>query len=276
MAGKLLLLRVYLDTGSLARGGYYSPLHVSEECATLIPVPETETKSRLDFIDPNKVVDPCTHMPLRRFQPWEQSWLLHNDPRLDLGFYTGYYAPRGRLPRRPGHRLVRNDVLGFIAGLAVYPEGFWDKWKRLQDIRRAFKNAVNSGRAGVYLIGFIVVKAVINIEAVGWNKALEMFPQLSQSPHYLRKYDHPVAVIGEGYIVRPPVRLTEPSQGLARMKPNSFLKRLIGDDAAKALAQSNYRRSRIMRIGRVWKLIDALKEEGHSIERVGLLQQVQD
>ena len=261
MPGRLLLLRAFLDTGSLRRSsGYYSPLHGS--CATLIPVPET--KARAEHLEPSRAVDPCTSRPLVEYMPLEGGWTLHWDPRLDLGFYTDYYAPRGRLPHRPGHRLNQGDVLAFMAGLAVYPEGFWERRRRKNDILRAFRRSVSEGRAGIYLVGLIRIRAVIDVSRTGWNHALTLHPQLRLSPHYHRPVDEPVAVIGEGYLVEPPAPLSKPNGALARQPPSPLLEQLIGSAAAKAVARGNYRRSRVVRVG-FNRLQSLLEEKGYRL-----------
>ncbi|MET1128705.1 MAG: hypothetical protein ABWW70_05255 [Thermoproteota archaeon] len=268
MAGKGLLLRAFLDTGSLPGGGYYSPLHPELGCATLIPVPEEEAPNAAEGMDPSRWVDPCTGSPLERFMPYDRRWMLHNDPRLDLGFYTDYFAPRGRLPRRLGVKLGKGDVLGFVAGLAVYPEGFWERRRSLAEVRRAFRGAVAEGRAAVYVVGFIEVEAVVDISATGWSTLLSVYPKLRESPHYAREGDAPVAVIGQGYLVEPPCPASTPSASIDRQPPSELLQRVAGREAALAFSRSNYRRSRVLRLS-ARQLAEELQREGCSVKKPG-------
>ncbi|RUM47831.1 MAG: hypothetical protein DSY37_01310 [Hyperthermus sp.] len=270
LAGRLLILRTFIDTGSLRGGqGYYSPIHVERECATLIPVPETRVKRRHRLLDPEAVGDPCTGMPLSHFMPRGGEWLIHNDPRLDLGFYTDYYAPRGRLPRRPGHRLSKGDVIGFAAGLAYYGDGFWETRRSMYEIRMEFKSAVKEGRAAIYLVGFIKVARIVDVGSVGWERAVREFPQLRESPHLLGAVEGggdegTIAVIGEGYIVRPPAPLSTPTDRLERQPPSRLLERLIERDNAVSFSRSNYRRTKLLRIP-LGRLREVLSSEGYSI-----------
>jgi len=259
VVGKLLLLRVYLDAGSLPGGGYYSPLWPGVGCATLIPVPEAFAERATRDMDPASVVDPCTGRPLLDFLPVDRWWLLHNDPRLDLGFYTDYYAPRGRLPRS----LAGGDVVGFVAGLAVYPEGFWSRRRSLPEIRRALHLAAGKERAAVHLVGFLEVEEVVDTARTGWGRLLARHPQLRSSPHYARHDDYPTAVIGRGYLVYPPAPLSEPRPWLARQPPSRLLARMLGEEAAWALARGNYRRSRLARLD-AGELREVLEEAGYS------------
>lgn len=211
----LLVLRAWSD---LANGGLYSVLH-PDGCATLIPIPETgELRATPCFLRADMLLSPCTGKPIASYNSGRYM-LLHNDPRLDAGFYTDYYAPGGRIPRK----LSGGDVLLFAAGLRLERCG--------------------KGRScrGVYIVGGILVREVVNIAAVGWREALERHPELSLSPHYWRHDDRPVAVTGEGFTITPPLRVDDGDGG-----PSEALGELLGWEAARAFARGRFRRSRLV------------------------------
>ena len=191
--GEAYLLRVYADTST---AGYYSPLHPGLGCATLLPVPDPRVPGDPpEWLDPWRTRDPCTGRPLAWYMPLGGEWVLHRDPRLDLGFYTEPLGRRGRLPRRLGP----GWVLVFAAGLAVYPEGFWTGRRRGGEILSAYRRARAGGRAGVYIIGLLFVEEVLEVR--DWSRAPGV---LWESPH--RLYGEPVrAVIGEPLLLEPPV-----------------------------------------------------------------------
>ncbi len=251
---RVLLLRAWLDTSSLPGGqGYYSPLEGG--CATLIPIPE-EHINRGDYpreaLDPRHYRSPCSGRSLDNYMPVGRVWLLHNDPRLDLepGFYTDYYAPQGRLPRSPERSLRPGDLLLFAAGLAQYPQGFWERRRRLAEILRAFREARERGRLGVYLIGGLRVKKTIDVSRTGWERALELAPVLRYSPHLYRDRDRPVAVVGEPVAIGGPVPLARPSGGRLCGEPSPWLMELLGQQAAAAFLRQNCRRARVVTLGR--------------------------
>ncbi len=234
---KILLLRAYAETSS---NGYYSPLHRGN-CPTLLPIPEEGVlRAKPWFMDPRRTRSPCTGEPLSTYYPVEHAATpIHNDPRLDLGLYTDYYMPGGRLPSRPGKRLGRGDVLLFMAGLAQYPDEAWRRPRSLREQKRLFDEARRRGRAAVYLVGGIVVEEIVDTGLVGWEKAVRRHPVLACSPHYYRVMDEPVAVLGRGFTLQPPPRIScgrGPCRGFTM---------LLGD-AALGAARNNYRRTRVV------------------------------
>ena len=220
-----LVLRAWSD---LSTTGQYSILH-RNGCASLIPIPETSAYRRPCFLRPDCLLSPCTLRPLS-FYMVRYTPVLHNDPRLDKGFYTGYWAPRGRLPRA----LSRGDLLLFVAGLVHEDYA-----------RRADKpgKLVQRGFAGIYFVGGIVVEDIVDVGETGWRRALEKWPRLVYSPHYWRRGDTPVAVIGSGFVLRPPLPASAP--GTLR-EPSEAAKEILGNDAAWGLARSRFRRSRLI------------------------------
>ncbi|ADI31854.1 hypothetical protein [Staphylothermus hellenicus] len=148
---KLLILRAFLETSN---GGYYSPLY--RKCYTLLPIPEDPYRLREIplHLQPGKIIDQCTGEKFSKFYPVEHdNNPIHNDPRLDLGIYTGYYMPKGRLPHKKGKKLEENDLLLFMAGLAEYPEKFWSKRRGLREIKKAFRDSLVNGKAGIFIVG---------------------------------------------------------------------------------------------------------------------------
>ncbi len=240
---RILLLRVFVETSN---GGYYSPLH-EDGCATLLPIPDDKRKYRTipSHLLAGNIVDECNGRELSQYYPVElgENPIVHRDPRLDKGFYTGYYAPKGRIPRRHGKRLGRGDYLVFIAGLARYPRGFWEKRRRLAEIHRAFTEARRRGLTGIYIVGYIVVEDIVDVNADGWSRVLEKYSFLKESPHYYRVNDKPVAVIGKPVKTRPPIMIAD-STG----SPTIMLAELIGRENALKLAKNHYRKSRVLNV----------------------------
>ncbi len=243
---KLLLLRAYIETSN---GGYYSPIHSDKNCYTLLYIPENPARLRMvpDHLIPQNITDPCTSRKLADYYPIEmKDKPIHRDPRLDLGFYTGYYMPQGRLPKKPGKRLEPGDHLVFMAGLAEYPPNYWDKPHTQREIIRTFRQICrNPKRCGIYIVGGIIIKEIINIVETGWNNAITIHPDLKESPHYYRKNDHPVAVIGKSYILNPPVRI---SSLVDNRRPSEQLIQIVGERNAYSIARNNYRRSGVLEV----------------------------
>ncbi len=240
-----LTLRVYLDTSSLpGGGGYYPPLHPGRGCATLLPVPEPGLRGRPPPLDPWVAGDPCTGRAVAWFQPLGLEWPLHRDPRLDLGWYMDRWAPRGRLPRR----LAGGGLLLFVAGLAVYPEGFWAERRSLSEIRRAFRGAVEAGRAGVYLVGLLEAWEALDVGREGWGRLLARCPTGAESPHYWTRDHWTVALLGRGFLVEPPLYMGRPGSA------SEAARQLLGGEAAEALARGRFRRSRLLALS-----LDALE-----------------
>ena len=261
-----IVLRAYLDTSSEAetgggrvRPGYYSPLHPRLGCATLIPIPEPVAKP-LPHLDPRSAPDPCTGRSIAHYQPLGLEWLLHRDPRLGPGFYTDYWAPRGRIP----HALRGGGLILFAAGLTVYPEGFWERRRTLGEIRREHRRAWREGRTGIYLVAVLAAERVVDVAATGWDAAVKAVPALRLSPHYARTLagaaDEPAALIGQGFLVKPPLPLGRPGQASVEAK------RLLGAEEAEATARGNWRRSRVLRLS-LGEVRERLSEMGHTLEK---------
>lgn len=181
------------------------------------------------FLDPARLLSPCTLEPLTAYTGHRRP--LHNDPRLDLGFLTDHWAPRGRIPRRLG----LGDTIGFMA--LVEPLG-------------------EPGRRYIGLVALLTVERIIDTALTGWEKAVEEEPALAQSPHYWRTArDNPVALLGQAVLLEPPPPLSAPGR-LA--EPSNWAKQLLGGDAEK-LARGRFRRSRLLGI-------DAARVLGHAAE----------
>ncbi len=232
---RLLVLRVYADTSTT---GYYSPLHPDSECASLLPIPEKElVKGPPSWLKPETVIDPCTGRPYSDFMPSDRYWVLHNDPNLYLGFYTDHPAPTGRIPSGLGE----GDIVLFIAGLAVYPRGFWSKRRSFAEIVRAYRKARAGGLTGVYIVGWLVVENRIDVSRTGWSQAIEAEPVLLHSPHYWAEDQRTVALTGKGSVLQPPLRIDkEPGA--------SLIKRVLGSGVFAKLAKNRFRKSRIVEI----------------------------
>ena len=240
----MLLLRAWADTSTARQ---YSVLH-ENGCSTLIPIPEQKTRLRMApcFLDPYCTLSPCTKKPIADYILGEP-FLLHNDPRLDLGFYTGYWAPRGRIPRG----LREGDLVLFMAGLV--------REESLEESRRGLEAVQERGAGGVYVVGGLIVERILDVFREGWEKALKEHYWLQCSPHYWRRGDAPVALIGRGFLLYPPLRASSRNR-----EPSRELASLIGLKKATALARSNYRRSGLLPLD-AWKLLEEFKEGGYDL-----------
>jgi len=203
--GVAYLLRVYADTSTV---GYYSPLHDHLECASLLPIPERRIElSRAPvWLNPYFVRDPCTNLAMATFMPLGLEWVMHRDPRLDLGFYTEPLGRSGRLPRA----VSRGWLLVLVSGLAVYPEGFWDRRRSRREVLKAFREAMGSSRGGVYIVALMEIEEVLEVR--DWSRAPR---ELLQSPH--SALGEPVrAVLGDVMLVTPPIPLDAIARGRLR------------------------------------------------------------
>ncbi len=280
------ILRVFLDGSSLGGRGYYSPLHREKGCATLIPIPEDPLFLREEyrvnppsFMDPDKWIDSCTGATISTFMPikpptrldnfvksipgrrgiaYREPWILHNDPRIDRGFYTDTGS---RIPKD----LKRGDILFFAAGLAEYPRGFWDKRRTLSSIISTFNRAKDEGKTGIYLVGGIIVKEVVHLDTdEDWEKAISMHSYLRESPHFYRVNRSAIAIIGRGFTVSPPAPLTTPRRGSSLGRPSKLLQEILGREAAYSFIRGNARISRLVEITSMEKIFDILAVEGLS------------
>ena len=241
---KLLMLRVYMDT---VNGGYYSPLH-ENGCATTLPMPETIRLRHIpSFLKPDNVIDPCGYGLLSKYYVKEcfknDQIALHNDPRPDLGFYTGHYSPKGRIPKSSEKQLREGDILLFMAGLAEYPEDIWDKEKSLWNIRKMLTKLKKTGKAGIYLVSGLIVEKVIDVRSIGWSRILKKYPILRFSPHYYRIKDHTVAVLGKGFTINPPIKIYCFKNGLTK-----YIIDLIGEANTIKIMKNNFRKSGIINV----------------------------
>jgi len=241
---KLLMLRVFMDT---ANGGYYSPLH-EDGCASILPMPETEKLRYVpSFLNPDNVIDPCGYGCLSRYYVKECfkniQKAIHNDPRPDLGFYTGHYSPKGRIPKSPHKKLDEGDIILFMAGLAEYPDNLWEKKPSLRDIQKSLSKLKKRGKAGIYVVSGLIVERIVDVKLSSWSKVLKKYPVLRFSPHYYRLKDHTIAVLGRGFNINPPLKIYCFKQGITR----TFIE-LIGRENAIKIMKNNFRKSGIIEI----------------------------
>jgi hypothetical protein len=252
---KLLLLRAFIESSN---GGYYSPIHQGLDCYTLLYIIDDPNKySQIpDHLLPGNIVDDCTGYKLSFFYPIEYlDKPIHRDPRLDLGFYTGYYMPRGRLPVKNDKRLGRDDLLLFMAGLCRYDEDLWGRGYGLSYFKKVFRRVYRSGFCGIYIVGGIIVEDVIDVSIYGWRDIIGSYPFLKYSPHYYRVGDEPVAVIGSGFKLVKPLLI-----GFRRGVYSSYFEELIGRRDALMVSMNNFRRSRVIEIGDPYVFIDKILE----------------
>ncbi len=245
-----------------SNGGYYSPIHPARDCYTLLYIPETRPlMNKPPHLYPENIIDKCSGRPLSDYYPVElRGKPIHRDPRLDLGFYTGYYMGppgHGRLPKNPDKGLGRGDLLLFMAGLATYPEEPWGKGFTLPMVKRVLRKTCRMGGCGVYIVGGIIVEHIVDTSVAGWNRAISEHPVLEQSPHYYRisgdGRDHPVAVVGRGFQLDRPLLI-----GRGKNNPHRNLAELIGEGNAVMVSRNNYRRSRIIVVESIEDFMDKL------------------
>lgn len=258
---RLFMIRVFLSSSDLpGMQGYYSLFLPEKACAGLIPIPDRGISwdKMPSHLDPCKAVEPCTGLKYEMLQPIEYKWVLHRDPRIDLGFYTDSRFARAR----------SDDILLFTAGLAEYPNGFWGqrRWS-IREIRRVFLDSVRKGKAGVYVVGGIVVEKVLDISRLkrGWREAVEKTPMLKYSPHYHRGHDLPRAFLGKGFTLKPPLPISRRVEGRLAGPPTRLLKKLLGEEKALAYARKKYRKSSGGVEIAVEDVLSTLEEEGAKI-----------
>ncbi len=229
---KTLLLRVYAES---ANGGTYSILW--EDCLTILPIPEKQIlRNDPKHLRMDKIIDKCTNKPIKVFYPLrirKKYLYVHYDPRLDKGFYTDYYMPKGRLPKKRDKRLDENDLLLFMAGIMR-------REKRDSAKTPSLNKYIKNGKAGIFIIGGIIVDEIINTEEIGWKEAVKKHPELKLSPHYYRYGDKPVAVIGKSFILQEPYPLMIFSRII-----NKDAYQLLGKEILYNMVRNNFRRSRV-------------------------------
>ncbi len=235
---KMLFYRAFLDTSN---GGYYSPLHRELKCASLIPQVELPlTPERLSIIppwlNPYKVIDSCTGKYIEKFMPWDKRWVLHNDPRLDLGFLTDRPVARGgRIP----WGIINEGVIIFVSGLIVYPKDFWEVPRRFVEIKKIFKESMENCKASLYAVAGLIVKNFIDILESGWKKAIDKYPCLRESPNYWYLDPEVIALIGEPFKLRPPVKLYT----FCNWNVSDVLVELLGSEVAEKVARHIIRKT---------------------------------
>ncbi len=238
----VLVLRAWSDTASR---GQYSILH-DDGCATLIPIPDPSIPEPPCFLRAECLASPCTGEPLSRYIV-RGSGVLHNDPRLDLGFLTDRPAPRGRIPRGLGP----GDLVLFAAGLSRRPA----QGPLLRRLLRV-------GEAGIYIVAGLLVREVVDVGGKGWPAAIREHPELAESPHYWRRpRDHPVALIGEAFTVKPPIPASKPR---SPSQPSRELELLLGREIASKLARGRYRRTRLLPL-EASTILSTMEELGYRI-----------
>jgi len=238
----LVLLRVYADTSNI---GYYSVLH-EDGCVTLLPINEKYGVSEIPaFLDPRKIVDPCRNMPLKAYYKFARVEVdvVHNDPRLDLGFYTEEL--RGaRLPRK---KLKPRDIVLFMSVLAEYPDEIW--YSSRVSMRKLLSLLRREGKIGVYLIGGIVVEKKVAIQNDMWSELVKAYPILAYSPHYYRvEARDTFAILGKGFRIEPPLKIAVYTQ--MGFKATDTFKFLVGSSTSLNLAKQRFRKSRYLVVDR--------------------------
>ncbi len=217
--GPSLLLRVFFET---ADGGYYSPLF--RECYEALPIPEFLGKlERTEFAKKftyDKIPSRCGSWSLMKYIPVDyvlvggssypvNKVIAHYDPRLDIGVYSDYWrSAGGRIPKAIKDS-EGDSYIFFAAGLAKYPEGFFNSTHGFTEIRRVF---MRSDR-GIYVVGYMKVDKIADlteftrnvsqslrgggVEKV-WEMAVKEYGEkIIMTPHYARTVDLPVVVLSE-------------------------------------------------------------------------------
>lgn len=235
---KIVLIRVYAD---LSNPGYYSVIH-RDNCITILPVVEKNSLETIpSFMDPGRIIDKCSGKPLEYYYKFSKfnPKAIHNDPRIDLGFYT----EEARSNRLPYTKMSRETIILFMSGLAKYPENIWFASKK--EFRKIQREIRSKNLMGIYIIGGIVLNKVLKIESSDWNKTFEEIPVLMYSPHYYRKNNkNTVAFIGKGFYINPPLKI-------ATLTTDSFkitrdLIELINRENVYKLIKQNFRKTSII------------------------------
>ncbi len=228
--GESLLLRVFFET---ADGGYYSPMF--EGCFEALPVPEFRGRLIRSGVAEEFRYDriPCRCFPdnLSRYLPSDyvlvggssyhiNEVVAHWDPRLDIGVYSDYWrSAGGRIPKSFREYKEKECYIFFAAGLARYPQGFFDVKHGFTEIRRAFMRTDR----GVYVVAYMKVDEIADLTAIAsresidigkegtervWEIAVKEYGErVIKTPHYARGGDLPVVILSEkghyGFLKRP-------------------------------------------------------------------------
>ncbi|RLG79212.1 MAG: hypothetical protein DRO13_06310 [Thermoprotei archaeon] len=237
-----VLIRVYSDLGNV---GYYSVLH-SDGCTTLLPVAEEEGLISIpNFMNPLRIRDKCTDKPIAHYYAFAKRSIkaVHNDPRIDLGFFTENYRG-GRLPKKS---IRIGDYVLFMSGLAEYPEKTW--YLDRKEFYRLVKSLRKKGKVGIYIVGGIVVERKLVIRSRDWDSVSAKHPVLLYSPHnYWSERKDTLAVIGRGFYVKPPVRVATLTD--TGFRPSAKLIRLVGRTAANKLVRQRFRKTGLLILDR--------------------------
>jgi len=164
--------------------------------------------------------------------------IAHYDPRLDIGVYSDYWrSAGGRIPKII-KEYKRKSYIFFAAGLAKYPEKFFNHKHGFTEVRRLFMKC----ERGIYVVGYMKVDEIADltefspsvteelrkggIEKV-WNKAVEEYGErIIETPHYARPVDLPVVILSDegnyGFFSRP-LPLIEWSGGKRMLSEHSYL-----------------------------------------------------
>lgn len=82
-------------------------------------------------------------------------------------------------------------------------------------------------------MGYIVIKDMVNVGEIGWKRAVSKYPVLKYSPHYCRRNDKPLAIIGKGYILADPIKTYGKSDDISPV-----LKKIVGSRCAGNMSKT--------------------------------------
>lgn len=231
----IVLIRVFSDLKNM---GYYSVIH-NDHCITFLPIIEMRDLRKIPlFLDPRKIIDHCRNTPLisyYRFSKYDVK-AIHNDPRIDLGFYTEDNKP-SRLPKK---KLKKNDIILFMTGLAFYPPEIW--FSNKANMNKILYELKKNGKIGIYIVGGLIVNNLIEINGINWDKIIAKYPVLTYSPHYYRlRREKTLAILGRGFYIDPPVKIA--SRYIYGYRLSRDIISLIGYRNAVKILRQNFRKS---------------------------------